>query len=125
MVTRFDRLLCRQYHLPAHNSSRNTEVPVTLPHRKARLALFTLRAKKVDPGPLDSVPARDYIIENWVRKIYASFSSRSSGANSGISVTAYLRVADQQGLDTVKPRVLGGERPDTLTRLSSCLSMHW
>ncbi len=40
---------------------------------KARLALFTLRAKKVDTGSLDSVPARDYIIQNLGEKIYASF----------------------------------------------------
>ncbi len=62
----------------------NTIYPLTTPleilkypllslTEKARLALFTLRAKKVDPVPLDSVPARDYIIENLGEKIYASF----------------------------------------------------
>ncbi|TAJ44204.1 NAD(P)/FAD-dependent oxidoreductase [Methanofollis fontis] len=40
---------------------------------KARLALLTLRAKNFDLGPLDDVPAREFILEHLGEGIYASF----------------------------------------------------
>ncbi|MDD5420216.1 MAG: NAD(P)-binding protein, partial [Methanomicrobiaceae archaeon] len=40
---------------------------------KARLAWLTLRSSRIDTGPLDDIPARDYIIEHLGPGIYASF----------------------------------------------------
>ena len=40
---------------------------------KARLALLTFHAKKIDPLTLDDVPANLYIINNFGKNIYSSF----------------------------------------------------
>ncbi len=40
---------------------------------KAALALLTLRARKMETGPLDRITARDFILENLGERVYASF----------------------------------------------------
>jgi Protoporphyrinogen oxidase len=56
---------------------------------KARLALFTLRAKKSIPVRSIRFRPGTTLYRTSVRRFMLHFSSRFSGANSGTSVTAY------------------------------------
>ena len=40
---------------------------------KARLTLLTLKSRKMDPGPLDSVTAKEFVTEHVGEKVYESF----------------------------------------------------